>query len=168
MGETEQVRRLSHERESVFPQLADADYEVTSEETIDAKAVDYNCIAYAAGDMSRKWDCPVIPIPGYYWPPNARRGDDIGALISAFQAIGYEVCSEQEPEDGYEKVALFADDGGLWRHAAKQIEGGQWSSKLGRWEDIRHADVDAVWCEEYGKAACYMRRKVAVPPVKES
>jgi hypothetical protein len=139
MGEGERVRRLTPQQEAVFPRLPESDYEVTSEAT-----TLYNCVAYAADDMLRKWDCPPFPQPAYYWPPGAKRGQDLVALQSAFEAIGYVICESGELEEGFDKVALYSDAGGEWQHAAKQDEFGQWSSKLGDWEDVRHATVESV------------------------
>ena len=115
MGEGEGVRRLTPEREAVFPRLATSDYEKTSDES-----TDYNCIAYAADDCSRKWEWTPFPMPGYYWPPQAMAGDSPAALQSAFEAIGYELCDGPEREDGFDKVALYVGKDGTWSHAAKQ------------------------------------------------
>lgn len=155
MGENPGVRRLTPEREAKFPRLADADYEKASDESND-----YNCIAFAAGDFLRKWDCPAFPVPGYYWPPGAQRGEGPDALVSAFETIGYEVCANPDPEEGFEKVALYIDVSGHWSHAAKQTQDGQWISKLGDWEDIRHATLMDVGEGAYGSPCHFMRRKV--------
>jgi hypothetical protein len=154
MGESQGIRRLSPQRESQFPRLARPNYEVTSDET----AV-YNCIAYAADDTTRKWGCPDIPDPAYYWPPGARRGDELAALVSAFEQIGYELCDDRDVNEGYDKVVLYADRHGDWTHAAKQLSNGQWSSKLGDWEDIRHEAEMDVGDSAYGLACRYMRRR---------
>jgi hypothetical protein len=154
MGEGERVRRLTPQQEAVFPRLAEADYEVTSE-----ASTQYNCVAYAAGDTSRKWDCPPVPQPGYYWPPDAQCGQDVEALRNAFESIGYQICENGELEEGFDKIALYADAGGEWQHAAKQVGLGHWSSKLGDWEDIRHATVEAISGSDYGEVTCYMRRR---------
>jgi hypothetical protein len=146
--------RLQH-LEKVFPRLVLADYEETSK-----KNTLYNCIAYAAGDQTKKWDCPDIPVPGYYWPDKAIRGSEIDALISAFQVIGYKICSNGEIETNCEKVALYADKKGAWLHAAKQLKNGHWSSKIGNLEDIRHASVNDVSGLEYGEVICYMKREL--------
>jgi hypothetical protein len=153
MGEDERLRRLQSDREAVFPQLGISDYEVTSTETSE-----YNCIAYAAGDKSHKWDCPPIPTPGYYWPRGAARGDEVAALISAFETLGYEVCSDGTLEPGFEKVAVYVDIHGDWTHAARQRADGHWMSKLGDWEDIRHATPMDVGDGDYGVPSHYMKR----------
>jgi len=159
MGKGKGIRRLTPEREKWFPALRSADYEVTSDETIDATAVKYNCIAHAADDQTRKWGCPSFPSPSYYWPPGAKRGTGLDALVSAFEAIGYEQCKDGGLDPIYEKVALYVDRFGEWAHAAKQTPEGHWSSKLGDIEDIRHARPSDVACDDYGDVAQYMRRK---------
>jgi hypothetical protein len=66
---------LPETTERLFPNLID--YIVTS-----PKDATYNCIAFAAGDTTRKWDPGMLPDPGYYWPPTALtdNNDDIAAL----------------------------------------------------------------------------------------
>ena len=157
MGKSQGIRRLSAEREAAFPRLARRNYEVTSEET-----AAYTCIAYAADDTTRKWDPLTIPDPGYYWPPGALRGDELAALVSAFEQIGYELCDDGEVNQGYDKVVLYADQHGDWTHAAKQLPNGHWSSKLGDWEDIRHEAEMDVGDSAYGVACQYMRRPQAL------
>ena len=142
-----------------FPRLRSVDHERTSE-----PCLAYNCIAHAADDAAHKWDCtagpPDLPLPaGFYWPEGAKRGGEIDALISAFRAIGYELCGDSQREVGYEKVALYADNSDGWTHAAKQRIDGHWSSKLGDAEDIRHATAEALGGSDYGEVAYYMRRR---------
>ena len=154
-GESGLPERLTQEDERCFPNLNSAGYRVES-----PKDPTYNCIAFAAGDTTRKWDCLVRPLPGYYWPTNARRGDDPEALKSAFEAIGYEKCEDGNPEDGFEKVALYADKSGYWTHAAKQELDGRWLSKLGDEEDIRHNTPNCFVGSIYGEIVFFMRRRV--------
>jgi hypothetical protein len=105
----------------------------------------------------------MLPIPGYYWPPEAIRGAGIDALVSAFEVTGYEICSGADVEDGYDKVALYVDQFGDWLHVAKQDADGWWSSKLGNSEDIRHRTPHALSGPEYGQVMYYMRRPKARP-----
>ena len=103
-----------------FLRLDSEGYEVTREPTDE-----YNCIAYAAGDTAAWWS----HIPGYRWP-NASRTPSINSLIELFQALGFELCDAVHEEAGSEKIALYAKDD-HWTHAAVQLPGGAWSSKLG-------------------------------------
>jgi hypothetical protein len=86
-------------------------------------------------------------------------------LRSAFEAIGYEVCHGASINDalepGFDKVALYVDDDGMWSHAAKQLPSGEWSSKLGLEEDIAHKTAHCFGGSIYGNVAYVMRRKKA-------
>jgi hypothetical protein len=102
-------------------------------------------------------------MPGYHWPKGAIEGDDPDALKSAYEVIGYELCSGEHadrPEIGYEKVAIYVDDLGLWSHAAKLHDNGEWSSKLGDIEDVHHPSEHCFGDSEYGNGVYYMRRRL--------
>lgn len=133
------------------PGLAGENYTITS-----PPDPAYNCVAYAAGVTDDWWSQAGI----YPWP-NAPRTPDIGSLISVFRGQGYELCADADAgvADGYEKVALYAANG-LWTHAARQLPGGQWSSKLGVYEDISHQSPQALAGDAYGAVHCIMRRKL--------
>ncbi len=82
------------------------------------------------------------------------------AFVAAFATLGYEPCSEEVSEPGWEKVALYASDDGISTHAARQIADGRWSSKLGRAQDIEH-DLRALEGADYGKVVQILRRRIA-------
>ncbi|HWZ96753.1 MAG TPA: hypothetical protein VN025_03260 [Candidatus Dormibacteraeota bacterium] len=134
--------------EEDFPNLVKYGYRVTSVATRE-----YNCIAWAAGVNDDWWD----PGDGYTWPEGAPREYTREALISAYRAIGFEICAGNQLEPGFDKIALYAD-GDDWTHAARQLENGKWTSKLGRNEDIEHNTPDAVSDTQYGKVICFMKR----------
>jgi hypothetical protein len=146
--------------EKIFTELAAAGYSPKSE-----KSGGYNCIAYAAGDETRKW--AGYRDAGYYWPAGAKEGHTLDALMSAFEQLEYAVCDSDVLESEYEKVALYVDKDGLWTHAAKQCEDGQWTSKLGNLEDIIHRTPQAVAGLDpaYGEVACFMKRKGVREPM---
>jgi len=134
------------------------DYEIVSPR--DAK---YNCIAFAAGDDSRKWDPNALLKPGYYWPPEALRdqdNDDIAALKRAFEAIGYSECDNGKLEAGFQKIAPYAVNEESWQHAEFQDVNGEWMSKLGDEYDIRHKSPHCFEGSIYGKVMCFMKRKI--------
>lgn len=79
-------------------------------------------------------------------------------MIDAYRIVGFEECESPDLEDGYEKVAIFADATHDPRHAARQLPNGKWTSKLGDHVDIEHAAVQAVGGEFYGEPVVYMRR----------
>ena len=129
-----------------FPLLTSENHRVTS-----PPAIEYNCIAWAAGDTENWWQ------PGAYWPVESPAPEyGIGALEEAFKALGFEPCDDDRPEPGFEKVALFALLGDP-KHAARQLPSGFWTSKLGEWEDIEHSLHDLTGMV-YGSVAMVMRR----------
>src|SRR4051812_6761114 len=123
-------RHMKPERESAFPSLRRADYEVTS----DADWA-YNCIAHAAGKNDAPWWPMEEETEGVFWPKDAPREVTVNAFIAAFGTEGYFPCDGPEPEAGFEKVAIYLDGNEKPAHAAKQLPSGAWTSKLGTWED---------------------------------
>jgi hypothetical protein len=140
--------------EAIFPNLSARGYLPKSEKT-----PVYNCIAYAAGDETRRWE--GFREGGYHWPDGAMEGHALDALISAFQVLGFAVCENGEREPDHEKIVLYVDNDGLWTHAAKQCDDGQWTSKLGSLEDIIHSTPEALTGTDpaYGSIACFMKRR---------
>ena len=136
-------------REASFPNLREAEYHVTSDET-----PEYNCIAWAAGDSSRWW----WPSPFYYWPAEAPREASLESFKAVFALMGYEECLTAEPEPGFEKVAVYADRNGSPTHAARQLEQGSWSSKLGRSQDVEHSTLNCLEGPAYGAVSVILRR----------
>ena len=137
--------------EGALPALAVSGYEITSEIS-DV----YNCIAWAAEDDTKWWSYP----DEHYWPEWAPRSPEIEALVQVFAGLGYAVCHGDAREPGYDKVALYARDG-EWQHAARQLEDGRWTSKLGPFEDITHPSLQDLAGELYGSVHCIMRRPSA-------
>ena len=134
--------------EEEHPGLKGSGYEITSEST-DI----YNCIAWAAEDDTDWWS----HTPGNYWPPSVPRSPEVWALVQVFETLGYLVSESREREPGYDKVAVYARNG-EWTHAARQLEDGQWTSKVGPFEDITHPSPDNLADEVYGSVHCIMRR----------
>ena len=83
-------------------------------------------------------------------------------MVSLFEMLGYAVCDSDAREPGYDKVALYALEG-QWQHAARQLEDGQWTSKLGPFEDITHPSPQDLTGEVYGRVHCIMRRPSSTP-----
>ena len=138
-----------------LPNLTDSNSAITS-----VQRRGYNCIAWAAGDTTRWW-WPV-PLRGInYWPKGIPREETLEAFILAFGTLGFVPCANDSLQDGVEKVALFAKRVGmalLPTHAALQLESGEWTSKLGPFEDISHATLDAVNGPAYGQAMRFLAR----------
>ena len=137
--------------EGALPALKEQAYEITSDES-----ETYNCIAWALHD-TKQWWWPTT-LYGCYWPPGVPRENTREAVIKVFEMHGYTNCDSGELEPGYEKVAIYErSDTGI-EHAARQLQDGEWTSKIGEWEDIRHRTPQSVECEDYGKVVQIMKR----------
>lgn len=152
--------------ETLFPKLAAAGYEKTSDETgLPPQPGAYNCIAWAAGDTHHGFWWPDHLS---YWPSWVTREETIPCFVKTFRWLGYRVCGTSRPELAFEKVALYAV-GQSPKHMARQLRDGTWTSKCGGYEDITHFTLDAVECfgpcppyAEYGRPVLYMRRFVPI------
>jgi len=137
---------------NLFPSLRTTFCQITSQQD-----QHYNCIAWSLGDDLRWWW--PDPLGQYYWPPEARREESVEAFVEAYRLVsGFEVCSSLEPEPDHEKIAIFSK-GGKPTHAARQLQNGNWTSKLGGLEDIEH-QLGALESPSYGQIAIILRRPV--------
>ncbi|MXZ92075.1 MAG: hypothetical protein F4Z05_11465 [Chloroflexi bacterium] len=135
---------------AAFPRLASEGFEIVGEPT-----TQYNCIAYAAGYASDWW----WPDGINYWPPWATPTERTESLIEVFDGLGYEQCDDSHAETGYQKVALYEEEGEM-KHAAVQMSDGAWRSKMGQGPLIEHRSPESLSGGIYGDATVYMRRAV--------
>ena len=138
--------------EEAFPNLVDSGYRISSPQNYR-----YNCIAWAAKN-DNKWWWPDPQNIGY-WPAGIPRKVSLESFILAFASFGFSVCDDWNFEAGYEKIAIFTDLQDIPSHAARQLSSGEWTSKLGRLEDIEH-ELSGVAGVEYGKIATVMKKPV--------
>ena len=131
-----------------FPRLSGESFEIVAQPSIQ-----YNCIAYAAGDTDKWWD----HTEDNYWPVSATRSDRIESLKEVFGRLGFEQCQDGRIENGFQKVSLYERQG-AWTHAALQMPDGSWRSKMGRGPVIEHLSPESLSGGEYGEATVYMRR----------
>lgn len=135
------------EADEDFPRLTPENHRVTS-----PAMIDYNCIAWAAGDTESWWE------PGVYWPIESPPDEyGIGILEAAFKSLGFEACDGAESDPGFEKVAIYGNNL-FYTHAARQLPTGKWTSKLGKLEDIEHETPDVVAGGVYGEVVGIMRQ----------
>ena len=80
------------------------------------------------------------------------------SFIRAYALQGYSVCASADYEEGFEKIAIYADSQGKPTHAARQLSTGHWTSKLGGLEDIEHFTLEGLNGAEYGAVALVMKR----------
>jgi hypothetical protein len=96
-----------------------------------------------------------------YWPPGAPREVTIPAFLEAFGTLGFKLCFDGTLQPGIEKLAIYgkgAAGSEIPTHAALQLENGEWTSKIGRFEDIHHKTAAAVEGPIYGRMVCYLGR----------
>lgn len=137
-----------------FPNLDPTNHDVTSPATRT-----YNCFAWAANITAQRWEPDFFC--QYYWPPNVPREYTAGAIIKAYETLGFRLCFSGALEDGIEKIVIFAEiRNGIQRptHAALQLQSGHWTSKLGDFEDISHTTEGCVAGGLYGNVFCYLQR----------
>jgi hypothetical protein len=116
-----------------------------------------NCFAWVAGDTTRAWYPRGEPDLSY-WPPGVRDDFKIDAFIEAYATLGYTPCADGALVEGVEKIALYEDVDGAPSHAARQLPDGQWESKMGTWEDIRHRTPACLEGGDYGVVRVYLER----------
>lgn len=154
---------LRQRLEAAFPGLRSTPYEIISS----GPEVAYNCIAWAAGDITQPW-WPVDD--AQYWWPLAPRQETVDDFVRMFQTLGFELCVGSEPEPDFEKVAIYAlptddpdaDEPIRPTHAARQLLDGRWTSKLGASALIAHTLV-ALEGGQYGMVVQVMRRRLDRP-----
>lgn len=132
-----------------FPMLAAEGYAATSPES-----VEYNCVAWAAGDTTRWWWPDAMELG--YWPTSVPRQPTLNAFKQAFSLLGYVEAQSADAESAIEKIAIYAR-GDAPTHVARQLANGQWTSKLGASIDLSHT-LTGLEGSLYGQVAAFMQR----------
>jgi hypothetical protein len=139
-----------------FTRLQQKSYCVTSDR--DEK---YNCIAWALKDTSRRWE-KIAGEPGCYWPPELESDETVKDWIDLFLHYGFVECDSSDLDLRFEKVAIYGYSDQEPSHVCRQLEDGQWTSKLGGLEDISHPDLETLeefnGFEVYGKVRAILKR----------
>lgn len=153
------TEKLIEQYYNVFPSLReDINFKITSPINNN-----YNCIAWACNYNDRWMQPPNGAYPFldgvFYWPKEAKQGQEIDCLIDAFRKKDYELCDNWEHEDMYQKIALYVKKGTrIWTHAARELRNGFWTSKLGQGNDIQHSTPFSIEGEMYGEVIYFMKR----------
>ena len=79
------------------------------------------------------------------------------AFEALFAAQGWVEAADDSLEQGFEKIALYANRGTI-THAARQLPAGEWTSKLGRDVDIAHS-VGELDGPQYGAVIKFYKKK---------
>jgi hypothetical protein len=147
----------------VFSNLKDGEFELTS--PFDSK---YNCIAHAAEKNDIWWWSVDKALVGndVFWFNNVAGEPTVENFISAFRKLGYQPCENSEPEQDFEKVAIYVSTKdethapkGSVTHMARQLSNGKWTSKLGKDVDISHNTLRAIEGNAYGVVKQILKRK---------
>lgn len=151
VGEGTKLPAMSEsEIEKTFPGLEVGDYTITSPST-----PEYNCIAWAAGDIGAWWWPDANN--QYYWPDEVPREESLGAFKDLFEKRGYQECETGDYEEGYQKIAIYIGANNKPTHVSRQLSSGIWTSKLGQIEDIEHP-FQGLDSPTYGSVAVIMKR----------
>jgi hypothetical protein len=140
---------------TLFPNSLHEPFIETSQPTIGAHCIPYNCIAWAYEDNT-KWYWPDFRS---YWPANIPHEVTLNAFQLLFEDKGYEVCIDDSFEDGFQKIVIYADVNNKPTHAARQLPDGYWTSKLGFWYDISHT-IQSMDNGKYGTVAVIMKKRL--------
>lgn len=116
------------------------------------KTWDYNCVAHVLG-IDNDW------IDFYYTDEGDINSDlTINRYVELFEEHGFSKCEDSSIEKGFEKIAIYEDSRKWFSHVALQFENGDWTSKMGDYEDIKHVNIDSVSTGLYGQAVLFMKR----------
>ena len=134
----------------VFPNLTEGlNFDYTSPVNYN-----YNCLSWALS-------CDTFPFEnakGAVWPWKNIPDDTADGWAKVLQIHGFEDTPNADFLPGFEKVAIFQDDGG-GLHAARSDSAGRWKSKLGDMgPDIDHDDLDSLQ-SGYGTLVRFLRRR---------
>jgi hypothetical protein len=139
------------QKKKYFPNLTKDNFHKTSEETID-----YNCVAWVHGRQDEPIDLSMDdegePIPGF--------DTSITPYIDYFKKFEFNQCEDGNLVEGIEKIALYEGRENYFEHVARQLENGNWTSKIGEFEDIEHYTLEALSNPtNYGQVVFFMERK---------
>ncbi|HLF76463.1 MAG TPA: hypothetical protein VJB57_03145 [Dehalococcoidia bacterium] len=134
----------------LYPYLDQTNHEITSR-----KSRRYNCAAWVLGLTNVHW----WPDADHFWPEGVPLEASIDAFKAAYTTVGFGDCDNGDPEDGYQKIAIYATRFESVHHVASQRPDGGWTSKMG-WlgEDIRHNTEKDVAGGAYHNPLAFMKR----------
>lgn len=116
-----------------------------------AKGDDYNCAAWAV-EIIDEWI--------QFKDENGHLDVSLKRYIDYYEKHGFVKCDNQDFEEGWIKIVIYADDKNEFTHVARQLPNGKWTSKLGDWEDIEHESPQVLAGKSYGKPTVVMGKKV--------
>ena len=99
------------------------------------------------------------PFPYFNWPGDLPQNDHAETYIRFFEQHGYQLADGPFVEPGFTKIAIYVEDD-KFRHVARQLRNGQWSSKIGSKEDVIHelTALESHGPFGYGAASIFMKK----------
>ena len=146
-----------------FPNSAEPDaLEITSPQDLC-----YNCVAWSLG-IDSHWVEPYLDngvkfAPWAIWPNSEDSGLSIDTYVKMFRGEGFVKASRGNLEVGFDKIVIYWDKASkIFTHVARQMENGQWWSKLGKASDVQHMKPEVLGPAgspgQYGEIWGYMKR----------
>ncbi|HYE53679.1 MAG TPA: hypothetical protein VD996_02510 [Chitinophagaceae bacterium] len=144
------------EMESLWPDLKEGEnFHFTS-----LKKRGYKCVWYAL--MLDRGDIDMLWFRDFYNLDPATLDHSAKGYAKCFQQyFGFEECLSKEYEEGFIKIVLYEDKNQDFKHVARVLPNGYFTSKMGNYEDIQHS-LEAVCGNEYGYPVLYMKKSVNV------
>jgi hypothetical protein len=142
--------------DSFFRDLPSEEYQITS-----PRNPRYNALAWAIGEEEdERWWSPAAFDCVSYWPDGVAREETIETYTEIFRLHGYVPCegNDESLEANLEKVAIYCKSG-IPTHFARQLDNGQWTSKLGKNRDITHITLTCLEGKKYGFVHRILKRK---------
>lgn len=136
--------------ERLHPNLSIQGYHISS-----CKTPYYNCFAWAS-EISHLW------IDNYgSWPVELPMELTLETYVKYFGRLGYLPANslDESVEEGYSKVAIYANSENEPTHAARQLPTGKWTSKIGALQDIEHNNLKALEDDRFGKAVVILKKR---------
>lgn len=127
----------------------------------------YNCVAWSLG-IDSHWVEPYLSNgikvePWAVWPNTDDVGHDIDTYVKMYRGEGFVKAARGNLEAGFDKIVIYWNETSkTFNHVARQMEDGQWWSKLGRASDVQHAKPNTLGPAgspgDYGEVWGYMKR----------
>ncbi len=150
---SDEEKLIKSEIQKHFPNLNLTDFEITS--PIDFF---YNCHAWAAKFDDLVMQPSTNPIYGWLTGESSDLSEN---FVKQFKLLGFiEQTENREVETNFEKIAFYIDGSNEVRHAARQLENGFWTSKLGTDHDISHRNLECREGEIYGKVGMILKKPI--------
>jgi hypothetical protein len=90
------------------------------------------------------------------------RDESIESIKAFLVRVGFVDCDTADYEQGFEKVAIYANNYGP-QHVARQLPDGKWTSKLGAAIDAAHLNLGVLEDGTYGRVVSTLKRKANLP-----